>query len=171
MSNNLDWYFSQEGVNAYSQQDSLDKRTQFLYSYLNKISSPGFLKSGVLFKIAFFFADGVSESTLPYASYPEIINDSKNPFLKYLIKGDFCSEKALYHVFMSILHCVVDVADDSSWIYDRDSLRTGMYKTKLIIDNHDVSSEFPDYKIFSVEQKLQFMQLQLIWLFGQEGKK
>ena len=97
MSNNLDWYFSQEGVSAYSQQDSLDKRTQFLYSYLNQVASPGFVKSGVLFKVAFFFADGVSGSKLPYASYPEVINDSKNGYL-VPIKSPRETANAIYEI-------------------------------------------------------------------------
>ncbi len=171
MANSLDWYFSQEGINAYAQQDTLDKKTFFLYSYLNQVASPGFVNSGVLFKVAFFFADGVSESTLPFASYPEIIDDSKNPFLKYLTKGDFYSEKVLYHVFLSILHGIVDIADENSWIYNKDSLKIGMYETLLIKNDHDFCSDLPDYEFFKVERDLEFVQLQLIWLFGQEGKK
>ena len=170
MINDTEWYFSQEGINSYAQQDTPEKKTLFLHAYLRKVS-PGFLESGVLFKVAFLLADGVASSSLPCATYPNIIDETKNPFICYLIKGKYYSEKVLYHIFLSILHGIVDTADDKAWIYDDELLSDGGY-TRILRDSmHDYSDFMPMYPAFKVNKGCEFLQLQIIWMFGEVDRR
>lgn len=170
MANKLDWYRSQAGIDSYSQQDTLEKRTVFFHDFLNNVVSQSFIESGILFKIAFFFADGVTASTLPCADYPDIVDVSKNRFLDYLIKGKYFSDEILYHILMAILHGIVNPADNNAWIYDDEILKSGGY-TKILDDTmHNYQDEMPFYSAFIVKPGCEFLQLQLVWLFAKEGK-
>lgn len=170
MANNYDWYFSQAGVDSYAQQDTLEKKTLFLHSFLNRVASPEFVKSGVLFKVAFLLADGVAASSLPCATYPDIIDETKNPFICYLTRGKYYSEEVLYHIFLAILHGIVDATDNKSWIYDDELLSSGGY-TRILRDSmHDYSDYMPIYPAFKVNQGCELLQLQIIWMFGEVNR-
>ena len=75
------WFLSPAGSKVFSDLTSLEDRSVFLYSYLRTVAKPEFEQDRILFKIAFFLADGVMGSSLPYQSYPDVIHPGKNPFV------------------------------------------------------------------------------------------
>ena len=98
------WFCSETGQKAYSAIKSLEDRSVFLYSYLRKIAPADFDEGQMLFRIAFFLADAVVDSKLPYSTYPALIDPQKNPFVAYLANvNQYPGAQTVYYVFLSIL--------------------------------------------------------------------
>lgn len=79
-----EWYLSKEGAEAYSKQDTTGKRVAFFCECLTNTTE---VKNEVeITKMALLLAQGVVNSRLSYASYPEIIDENKNPLILYFKK-------------------------------------------------------------------------------------
>ncbi len=77
-----EWYLSEQGISAYSQADTLGKRTAFFHECLtNTVKNAKNEKE--ITKMAFFLAEGIATSRLSYASYPHIIDEDVNPLFLY----------------------------------------------------------------------------------------
>lgn len=165
------WFLSESGSKTYSALKTLEERSVFLYSYLKQIAKADFEEDQLLFRTAFFFADAVTGSTLPYNTYPALIDPEQNPFVAYLKNTDnFPGRQAVYCIFLAILHGIADPFQRNNWIYDKDLQDAEALNQKLT----ELGKEFVDGSIkmanpdaYTLEEALQPVQLKLIWLMGQ----
>lgn len=168
---NAQWFLSKAGCNAYSGLKTLEERSVFLYSYLKQIAKADFEEDQLLFRIAFFLADAIMGSALPYSTYPALIDPEKNPFVSYIKNADQCpGGMAVYHIFLSILHGIAMPVKQNEWIYDQQISEPEYMQEKLT----DLGKCFcasavgmADADAFAIEESLQPVQLKLIWLMGQ----
>lgn len=170
MNHDVPWFISKPGCDAFASLQTLEDRSAFLYSYLRKIAKPDFEEDQLLFRIAFFFADAVMGSTLPYSTYPSLIDPEKNPFVAYLKNADhFPGSKAVYCVFLSILHGIATPIKQNEWVYDHqlgdpDYLKSKLKELEKPFFTDDIEMVSAD--VFKIEDQLQLVQLKLIWLMG-----
>lgn len=165
------WFASDAGCQAYRALHTLEERSIFLYSYLKTIAHESFDRDGILFKFAFLLADGVSRAEVTYSAYPEIIRENANPFIAYLRNADVCfGEKETYIALMAILHGLADPRSKTAWIYDKSILGSKDYDDAL--EEHNAQFlpafelEYIDLTPYSVDKALEFIQLELVWLFA-----
>ena len=142
-----------------------------MYSYLKTMAKPEFDQGRILFKAAFFLADGVMGSSLPYQAYPDVINPEKNPFVAYLAKADlFPGESTFYYIFLGILHGIANPMQAKDWVYERnledpDYLREKLEQLGKNLYPSPTLMADPD--AYAIDSSLEAVQLKLIWLFGQ----
>ena len=165
------WFLSEYGSKAYSALKTLEERSVFLYSYLKQIAKADFEEDQLLFRVAFFFADAVSGSALPYNAYPALIDPAKNPFVAYLKNTDsFPGGKAVYGIFLSILHGIADPFQRNNWVYSKDLQSEEVLEEKLAELGKDFvgsAIKMADPDAYAIDEALQPVQLKLIWLMGQ----
>lgn len=164
------WFLSKTGCNAFDSLKTLEDRSAFLYSYLRQIAKADFEENQLLFRIAFFFADAIMGSTLPYNTYPALIDPEKNPFVAYIKNADhYPGGKAVYHIFLSILHGIAMPVKQNEWVYDQhlkepeylEKKLEGLGKPFFVAGLGMVSAD-----AFAIEEPLQQVQLKLIWLMS-----
>ena len=157
------WFFSDAGKTQFSGLQTLEDRCAFIYSYLRTVASPELDKARLLIRVAFFLADGVWGSSLPYAAYPDVIDPGKNPFVAYLTKATVCPDlQGLYCVFLAILHETADPKKKDEWIY------SAKVPEELVRAYCGSETALADPGVFEIEEALQLVQLKLIWLLGSE---
>ncbi len=86
--NDPKWYFSDEGKNAYEAADTPAKKTKFFFDYLmaKKDKTVNAKEStDIFFKTALVMASAIDKSSLEYGSYPDILDENKNPILNDVI--------------------------------------------------------------------------------------
>ena len=165
------WFLSSAGCNAFTATKTLEDRSVFLYSYLKQIASEKFDEDQMLFRIAFFLADAVADSGLPYCTYPALIDPGKNPFVAYLSNAtQYPGAKSVYYIFLAILHGLAMPIRQNEWVYDQRISDLEYMEEKLTelgkcfcASNVGMASA----DAFSIEESLQPVQLKLIWLMGQ----
>ena len=164
------WFLSKPGCDAFNALKTLEDRSAFLYSYLKQIINVDFEEDQLLFRIAFFFADAIMGSTLPYNTYPALIDPEKNPFVAYLENTDhFPGSKVVYYIFLSILHSIAMPIKQNEWVYDQ-QLKEPEYLEKKL---EELGKPFfvsglgmVSADVFAIEKSLQQVQLKLIWLMS-----
>ncbi len=175
----IEWFKGDEAQNTFNGYQSLAGKSIHIYSYLKLITNTGeaerttptgYEKENALFKIAFYLADEVSHSSLPYASYKKLIDPNENPYVAYITKfKEFIDSEKLFIAFCAILHNKVDAFDDTSWIYNMDFWSDKELTIKLAeldcgyisLDENSVNSP----SAFTIEKDLEMLQLELFWLF------
>lgn len=169
------WFTTDAACKAYANLDTLEDRSIFLYSYLRSVSSETMDQQGLVFKIAFFLADAVANSTLPYAAYPDIVDGAKNPFVALMmtLKKPYDND-AMYCVMMAILCGVANPMNQNDWIYDATLFADKKaYRQKLeALDRGFLPSSdawLADPAAFAVDEGLEFARTELIWMFRQAG--
>lgn len=80
-----EWYKSEKGKEEYIKADNIVKKTEYYYNYLLTLSPINDHKQ--LLKLAYIMADAVDGSSLDYSSWPDIIDENKNPLLKVVSEG------------------------------------------------------------------------------------
>lgn len=164
------WFLSKPGCDAFDAQKTLENRSAFLYSYLRQITKTDFEEAQLLFRIAFFFADAIIGSTLPYSTYPAVIDPAKNPFVAYLKNADHNpGGKAVYYIFLSVLHGIAAPMKLNEWVYEQqledpeylEQKMAELGKPFFVAGMGMVSAD-----AFSIEESLQQVQLKLIWLMS-----
>ena len=165
------WFLSGPGCAAFDALKTLEDRSAFIYSYLRQITKVDFEEDQLLFRIAFFFADAVMGSTLPYGTYPAVIDPEKNPFVAYLKNADrYPGGKAVYYIFLSILHGIAAPMKLNEWVYEQqleepeylEQKMKALGKPFFVAGMGMVSAD-----AFAIEEPLQQVQLKLIWLMSQ----
>jgi hypothetical protein len=81
-----EWFFSENGHQAYNKASTVPDKTIFFYNYLCCIS-PQKKNLDFLERIAFIMANSMDQSNLPFAGYPNILDKDKNPFIKLAEDG------------------------------------------------------------------------------------
>ena len=79
------WYLSDEGQAAYEAADTPAKKTRFFFDYLmskklNTVKAED--ATDVLFKTALIMTCAIDKTSFEYGSYPNILDEEKNPLLK-----------------------------------------------------------------------------------------
>lgn len=165
------WFLSKPGCDAFASLQTLEERSVFLYSYLKQAARVNFEEDQLLFRTAFFLADAVMESDLPYSKYPALVDPEKNPFVAYLLNADTCPGiRTVYYIFLSILHGIADPFKHNAWVYNKqisDPEYLGEKLTELGKCFCEIGIEMPSVEAFAIEESLQTVQLKLIWLLGQ----
>ncbi len=168
--NNKDWFLSEEGGNYFAALTSLEDQTIFIYSYLKLVVNECFERKNVLFKIAFFFADGIAKSNKPYSKHPQILNSDINPFLNYLEKvNKLYGNDTMFLIFTSILLEKADVYNSDEWIYDDKLLSSDDLLDKLCDMGLDYLPIHSLYMVnsdsYAIKDEDKFLQLEIVWLF------
>lgn len=168
------WFLTDAACQEYAALTTLEERSVFLYSYLKQVASDTMNQKGFVFKTAFFLADAVAGSSLPYAAYPAIINGAENPFVALLetLKKPY-GDDAMYCVMMAILCGVVNARDMNEWIYEADMFENNTYRERLesmdrgFLPSSDTFMAEP--QAFDIDEALRFAQTELMWMFRQAG--
>lgn len=77
------WFMSGEGRAAYTAANTLLKKTEYFFDYLQTVAKSKENRS-FLYKLAFVMADAMDKSSLEFAGYPNILDASKNPLVAYV---------------------------------------------------------------------------------------
>lgn len=167
------WYASPEGVKTYEGMRTIEERTLFLYSYLQKALHNSFDKDNTTFRFALFLADAVSAAPLPYNHFPALIDPRQNPYLAYLINlGKHPGKRVIYYGFMSILHGIGNAMLRNDWIYDTKLLDSEALEKKLVELDRNFYEEselfIPSPLAFDIAEELDKFQMQLIWFFNKK---
>ena len=165
------WFFSQEGVAAYGQQQSVEDKTLFLYAYLVKALDESYDKDNTLFRFSLFLADAVAGGGFAYSEYPKLIDSTANPFLTYLTNWKKNpGKKVLHYGFLSILHQIADPGLSNNWIYDKALMESDSLEEKLIELEHNFYADkelgLPNPRAFDIAEEHKPVQLKLMWLFA-----
>ncbi len=96
------WFSSEEGARAYREANSVMKKTLYFYDYLQIVSKRGNdkLTDFSLHRLAFVMAHRVAGSSLPYAKYPDILEEDKNPIVR-AVKRFTMDDSATDHSLVS----------------------------------------------------------------------
>ncbi len=167
------WYTTDAGVKAYQALRTQEDKTLFFYAFLQKKLHKSFENDNICFKFALFLADAVANSSLPYSTYPEIIDPQKNPYLAYLVCWEkYPGKRVLYYGFMSILHGLADPMLRNSWIYDKDLMGSEALQHKLVELERNFYNEdaalIPSPLAYEIEDNLSDLQLKLRWFFDKK---
>ena len=114
-----DWYFSQEGKEAYKKLSSLGQKTHFFLDYLLSVAKTPDCHE-YLYRIAFVMANSMVDSALEFGGYPNVLDESKNPLVRrikneVLVIGDEYWE-TYCGIFLCVLHNGTD-EQESMYIY------------------------------------------------------
>lgn len=122
----VNWYFSKAGQAAFQNATTPAQRTLYFYRYIKAFDKSIclFLPQELLFKTAFIIAQGICDSSLPYAKYPEILQEEHNPLLHALHtthleirQADACAKLFLSELTGEMSMPAYDPNDTSSALY------------------------------------------------------
>lgn len=86
------WYMSEEGKAIYQKAITPTAKMRFFQSYLNAIKAKGTDRE-IVALAAYVITCGVEGTSLPFASFPEILDPKKNPVVKVISEKDFNDSK------------------------------------------------------------------------------
>ncbi len=166
------WFATDEAESQYLAFHSLADKTVFLYSFLKSFAKESFEENNILFRTAFFLADEISKSNLPYSDYKSIVDLEKNPFAAYIKNAGGCQPPIwTFAFYLAILNEKVNVHDPSEWIYDLNFTQSLDIEEKLKEKECCFLPEigvFYDPSIFVIKPELQMLLLEAYWLFSPE---
>ena len=109
------WYFSPEGEKAYENLSSLAQKTHFFLNYLVTVAKTPDCR-GYLYRIAFVMANSMVDSSLNFGGYPNILDENKNPLVRYIKNEVIVSDEKYMEIycgkFLCVLHTGTDEQDD-----------------------------------------------------------
>lgn len=166
------WFQSEEGRECFAALNSVGDRAVFIYSYLKTFANDSFEKGSILFKTSFLLADAIFNSDVPYGTYPGILDEKVNPFVAFIAnaKKGYTVEQ-IYCIYLSFVHNIADAFKKSEWIYNESLFKDDGYIHKIhelghmfVIPNKDMFVEAEAYKC---DESYDMIQLEIIWLFGE----
>ena len=167
-----EWFRSEDGSKRFAALNSVGDRAIFIYSYLKTFANETFDKDNTLFKSAFLIADSVFSSGLEYSQYPKILDEKCNPFIAFFsnAKNNYTKEQ-IYCIFLSFVHGIAEPFKSNDWIYNSSLFKDDGYIHKVdetghmfIVPNEDM---FVDANAYKCDEKYNMIQLEIIWLFGE----
>ena len=84
------WYMSEEGKAAYQEATTPTAKMRFFQSYLREISKADKKIDALMAYVITYYVDGTS---LPFASFPDILDPKKNPLIKIIREKEFSYDK------------------------------------------------------------------------------
>lgn len=165
------WFLSEEGSRTFAALNSVGDHAVFIYSYLKILANENLDKDNFLFKTSFLLADAVHNSAVEYHGYPDLLDESKNPFVAFVANANQkYTDEQIYCIFLSFVHGIANPFSKSDWIYDSEVLKGDGYIHKVddsghmfVIPNEDL---FVDADVYACDEKYNLIQLEIIWLFG-----
>lgn len=82
----IEWYFSDEGVKAYADLSSNLETVKFFLEYLLLIAKKP-QNFTMLYRLAYVMASSMVGSSLEFGGYPNVLDESKNPLIKFIKKN------------------------------------------------------------------------------------
>lgn len=176
INHNAQWFLSADGVAEFEKITTLAERAIFIQAFLEKTTDE--LKENKLleherddakktnFRFALFLADAIYGSSLPYATYPALIDVNRNPFME-----DWKRSKYGLTMMFSVMKYML-CEENKKLFGDQDKLS---FKESLIREHKELGSEqfgkdafiyLPDTSIFDVDPSLRSIQLKLICLMS-----
>lgn len=86
------WYMSEEGKAAYQKAITSTAKVKFYQSYLNAIKKDGTDRE-IVALAAYVITCGIDETSLPFATFPDILDSKKNPVVRILSEKAFPVDK------------------------------------------------------------------------------
>lgn len=83
--NRAEWFFSEDGRRAYAAAGTTGEKTRYFFEYLRGLGQK--TPDRVLYKLAYIMADSMDAAGGRFASWPAILQDSVNPFIKLVVDG------------------------------------------------------------------------------------
>lgn len=100
------WFMSGEGRAAYTAANTLLKKTEYFFDYLQTVAKSKGNRS-FLYKLAFVMADAMDKSSLEFAGYPNILDASKNPLVAYVASEIITDESEYRNIYIARLLCAL----------------------------------------------------------------
>ena len=102
----MEWFRSEQGIATFNNISKLEDRIFFILAFLKSVIRESDISNKLYERFsdreskiadinkcssmfALFMADAIYGSDLPYATYPDLIDPEKNPFLNYWISIEF----------------------------------------------------------------------------------
>ena len=101
-----DWYFSPDGKEAYEKLTSLAQKTNFFRDYLMSVAKIP-IHAEYIYRIAFVMANSMVDSKLSFGGYPNVLNEDKNPLVRYIKNNVFELNDDLGEIYCGTLLCVL----------------------------------------------------------------
>ena len=79
-----EWFSSAEGEKAYKAAKTLTEKTEFFLDYFIAVRPDVTESYDVLYRAAYIMASAVDGSSLPYARYPDILDSTLNPIVRFV---------------------------------------------------------------------------------------
>ncbi len=167
------WFASPEGQKHFAEISDKSNQIGFMYSYLLAICKENNAKydQNILFKYAFFLTDAVLTAEMSYSSLPDFLDCEKNPYLAFVENSqdlvDLTEPINIYTYLLLITHGVVDPFLKSEWIYDGNTI-IGCAEKIAEMKHNILPTQLPDVNmdLFNVAKEKEFIQLEIIWIFG-----
>ena len=86
------WYMSEEGKAAYQKATTTTAKMRFFQSYLNEIKAVGTERT-ITALTAYVITCCVDGTALPFSSFPDILDPTKNPLVKIIKEKGFSYNK------------------------------------------------------------------------------
>ena len=87
-----EWYFSDEGIKAYADLSSNLEIVKFFLEYLLLIAKKP-QNFTMLYRLAYVMASSMVESSLEFGGYPNVLDETKNPLIKFIKKNTLINNK------------------------------------------------------------------------------
>lgn len=174
---NIEWFTSDEGLNAINTAADVKQRVNYLHGYLKAFCKKHNKNydENILFKFSFIFSDALFESGLEFAKAPNILDPEKNPFLKYIQNSGVLDNFPLTYVgVLAIMAGIADPQDKKGWIYsyklkDRKALTEKLDEIGKRYIKADNSLVMPSSQCYSeIDKKYETILIEWVWLFNGE---
>lgn len=139
-----EWFLSEAGQTVYQKCETKADRILFFYEYLNAISGCSHELQNLMYRLAFVMEDSMLNSALPFAGFPQIMDEAKNPIVAMAKEKRIDESKCCVADLLRRICALTGQAPNSVNLYQ------GLSK-----QNEDGS--FPDQYIIERE---------IIWAFG-----
>lgn len=105
------WYFSPEGKKEYESLSSLAQKTHFFLNYLVSVAKTPDCRE-YLYRIAFVMANSMVNSGLDFGGYPNILDEDKNPLVRYIKNEVIVSKEEYTEIYCGKFLCVLHTGTD-----------------------------------------------------------
>lgn len=109
---NESWYFSPEGETAYAALSSDLDRMKFFFDYLTLVAKKDVesqdcldLHFTMLYRLAHVMCSSMVNSSLEFGGYPNILDENKNPLVKYVKKNIITYPHAKKEIYKNGTYC------------------------------------------------------------------
>ena len=151
-----EWYFSPEGKKEYESLSSLAQKTHFFLNYLVSIAKAPDCRE-YLYRIAFVMANSMVNSELDFGGYPNVLDEDKNPLVRYIKNETLVSGDEYRGTYCGIFLCVLHTgSEEQSDMY--------IYKDKPYTRISYCKENEPLTDMYKIERDI-------IWAFSVEESK
>lgn len=163
--NRAEWFFSEDGRRAYAAAGTTGEKTRYFFEYLRGLGQK--TPDRVLYKLAYIMADSMDAAGGRFASWPAILQDSVNPFIKLVVDGTLQPAEEMERSLSTgwgFSRSVTKQEEDGCRWWITDQLLCALHgitpcRRVAYEELQDSSAEDCDLYLYRIER-------QIIWLFG-----